>query len=158
MTDGARQRSSTAGSAKDAVAEKESGGGVALKKEIGLVSACGIIVGKCRTVVTPIWNKPATGWKGLPDIICNDTHSYPHILQPQSPLQACLSLGKYKVWVKLGIVWHKFGLLPVLHGHYDLWPKGFTEIRFHQSVGNREFFMSAWLFNTGSCALRHPQF
>lgn len=46
MTDGARQRSSTSGSAKDAVGEKESGGGVALKKEIGLVSACGIIVGK----------------------------------------------------------------------------------------------------------------
>ncbi|KAK1889609.1 Large neutral amino acids transporter small subunit 2 [Dissostichus eleginoides] len=44
MTDGARQRSSTSGSAKDADAE-ESGGGVALKKEIGLVSACGIIVG-----------------------------------------------------------------------------------------------------------------
>uniref|UniRef100_A0A3B3UWD0 Solute carrier family 7 member 8a n=1 Tax=Poecilia latipinna TaxID=48699 RepID=A0A3B3UWD0_9TELE len=44
MTDGPRQRSSTAGSAKDAAAEKESGG-VALKKEIGLVSACGIIVG-----------------------------------------------------------------------------------------------------------------
>lgn len=54
MTDGARQRSSTAGSAKDAAAAKESGGGVALKKEIGLVSACGIIVGKCWTVMTPI--------------------------------------------------------------------------------------------------------
>lgn len=65
MTDGARQRSSTAGSAKDAAAEKESGGGVALKKEIGLVSACGIIVGKCRTVMTPIWNKPATGVKKI---------------------------------------------------------------------------------------------
>uniref|UniRef100_A0A668U2R5 Uncharacterized protein n=1 Tax=Oreochromis aureus TaxID=47969 RepID=A0A668U2R5_OREAU len=45
MTDGPRQRSSTAGSAKDGAAVKESGGGVALKKEIGLVSACGIIVG-----------------------------------------------------------------------------------------------------------------
>uniref|UniRef100_A0A665V279 Solute carrier family 7 member 8a n=1 Tax=Echeneis naucrates TaxID=173247 RepID=A0A665V279_ECHNA len=44
MTDGPRQRSSTAGSAKDAAGE-ESGGKVALKKEIGLVSACGIIVG-----------------------------------------------------------------------------------------------------------------
>ncbi|MEQ2224770.1 Large neutral amino acids transporter small subunit 2 [Ilyodon furcidens] len=44
MTEGPRQRSSTAGSAKDAAAQKESGG-VALKKEIGLVSACGIIVG-----------------------------------------------------------------------------------------------------------------
>lgn len=48
MTDGPRQRSGTAGSAKDAASEKESGGGVALKKEIGLVSACGIIVGKCH--------------------------------------------------------------------------------------------------------------
>lgn len=47
MTDGARQRSSTAGSSKDAAEGKQSGGGVALKKEIGLVSACGIIVGKC---------------------------------------------------------------------------------------------------------------
>jgi len=48
MTDGARQRSSTSGSSKDAAGEKESGGGeVALKKEIGLVSACGIIVGQC---------------------------------------------------------------------------------------------------------------
>lgn len=45
MTDGPRQRSSTEGSAKDAAGEKESGG-VALKKEIGLVSACGIIVGE----------------------------------------------------------------------------------------------------------------
>lgn len=56
MTDGARQRSSTSGSAKDAAAEKESGGGVALKKEIGLVSACGIIVGECVTCEKPaIW-------------------------------------------------------------------------------------------------------
>lgn len=47
MTDGARQRSSTAGSSKDAAEGKQSGGAVALKKEIGLVSACGIIVGKC---------------------------------------------------------------------------------------------------------------
>ncbi|CAB1351533.1 unnamed protein product [Coregonus sp. 'balchen'] len=48
MTDGPRQRGSSAASGGDAVAEsgKESGGGgVALKKEIGLVSACGIIVG-----------------------------------------------------------------------------------------------------------------
>ncbi|KAM7366362.1 hypothetical protein PAMP_015809 [Pampus punctatissimus] len=44
MTDGPRQRGSTSGSAKDAAGEKDSGG-VALKKEIGLVSACGIIVG-----------------------------------------------------------------------------------------------------------------
>lgn len=47
MTDGARQRSSTAGSSKDAADGKQSGSDVALKKEIGLVSACGIIVGKC---------------------------------------------------------------------------------------------------------------
>lgn len=47
MTDGARQRSSTAGSSKDAADGKQSGSNVALKKEIGLVSACGIIVGKC---------------------------------------------------------------------------------------------------------------
>lgn len=47
MTDGARQRSSTAGSSKDGAEGKQSGAGVALKKEIGLVSACGIIVGKC---------------------------------------------------------------------------------------------------------------
>lgn len=47
MTDGARQRSSTAGSSKDAAEGKQSGGAVALKKEIGLVSACGIIVGEC---------------------------------------------------------------------------------------------------------------
>uniref|UniRef100_G3Q627 Solute carrier family 7 member 8a n=1 Tax=Gasterosteus aculeatus aculeatus TaxID=481459 RepID=G3Q627_GASAC len=45
MTDGARKRSGTSGSAGDAAGEKDSGGGVALKKEIGLVSACGIIVG-----------------------------------------------------------------------------------------------------------------
>ncbi|CAB1345366.1 unnamed protein product [Coregonus sp. 'balchen'] len=47
MTNGPRQRGSAAASSGDAVAEsgKESGGGVALKKEIGLVSACGIIVG-----------------------------------------------------------------------------------------------------------------
>lgn len=47
MTDGPRQRSSTAGSCKDAAPGKQSGDAVALKKEIGLVSACGIIVGKC---------------------------------------------------------------------------------------------------------------
>lgn len=46
MTDGARKRSGTSGSAGDAAGEKDSGGGVALKKEIGLVSACGIIVGE----------------------------------------------------------------------------------------------------------------
>ncbi|CAL9701662.1 unnamed protein product [Knipowitschia caucasica] len=45
MSDGPRQRSSTTGSSKDAAGAEESGGGVALKKEIGLVSACGIIVG-----------------------------------------------------------------------------------------------------------------
>lgn len=50
MTDGARQRSSTAGSSKDAAEGKQSEDGVALKKEIGLVSACGIIVGKCVKV------------------------------------------------------------------------------------------------------------
>lgn len=50
MTNGPRQRGSAAASSGDAVSEsgKESGGGVALKKEIGLVSACGIIVGKCQ--------------------------------------------------------------------------------------------------------------
>lgn len=46
MSDGPRQRSSASGSSKDAGGEQRSGGGVALKKEIGLVSACGIIVGK----------------------------------------------------------------------------------------------------------------
>ncbi|KAF0029201.1 hypothetical protein F2P81_018306 [Scophthalmus maximus] len=47
MTDGARQRSSTAGSSAKGAGDGDaaSGGGVALKKEIGLVSACGIIVG-----------------------------------------------------------------------------------------------------------------
>lgn len=45
MSDGPRQRSSTSGSSKDAAGEKGSEGGVALKKEIGLVSACGIIIG-----------------------------------------------------------------------------------------------------------------
>uniref|UniRef100_A0A8C8F104 Solute carrier family 7 member 8a n=1 Tax=Oncorhynchus tshawytscha TaxID=74940 RepID=A0A8C8F104_ONCTS len=48
MTDGPRQRGCSAASGGDAGSEsgKESGeGGVALKKEIGLVSACGIIVG-----------------------------------------------------------------------------------------------------------------
>lgn len=60
MTDGARQRSSTAGSSKDAADGKESGSAVALKKEIGLVSACGIIVGKCAKVRIP----EATKWKG----------------------------------------------------------------------------------------------
>lgn len=49
MTDGPRQRGCSAASGGDAGPEsgKESGeGGVTLKKEIGLVSACGIIVGK----------------------------------------------------------------------------------------------------------------
>jgi len=55
MTDGPRQRSSGGGGGDaDAAAAAPGGGGgggggggVALKKEIGLVSACGIIVGKC---------------------------------------------------------------------------------------------------------------
>lgn len=47
MSDGPRQRGSASGSAKDAAEEPAAGGGgVALKKEIGLVSACGIIVGE----------------------------------------------------------------------------------------------------------------
>ena len=49
MADGPRQRGSASGSSGDAAAPgaaKDGGGGVALKKEIGLVSACGIIVGK----------------------------------------------------------------------------------------------------------------
>ena len=53
MTDGPRQRGSASGSSGDAAAPgaaKDGGGGVALKKEIGLVSACGIIVGKCPVI------------------------------------------------------------------------------------------------------------
>ncbi|XP_076145362.1 solute carrier family 7 member 8a [Alosa pseudoharengus] len=47
MSDGPRQRGSAASASGDAQSDsgKDSGGGVALKKEIGLVSACGIIVG-----------------------------------------------------------------------------------------------------------------
>uniref|UniRef100_A0A667Z4A6 Large neutral amino acids transporter small subunit 2 n=1 Tax=Myripristis murdjan TaxID=586833 RepID=A0A667Z4A6_9TELE len=47
MTEGPRQRVSASGSGGDAAIKsgKDSGGAVALKKEIGLVSACGIIVG-----------------------------------------------------------------------------------------------------------------
>lgn len=53
MSDGPRQRAGTAVSSGDAPSEsgKDSGGGVALKKEIGLVSACGIIVGKFKSVM-----------------------------------------------------------------------------------------------------------
>lgn len=53
MSDGPRQRGSTATSSGDAPADsgKDSGGGVALKKEIGLVSACGIIIGKFKDVM-----------------------------------------------------------------------------------------------------------
>lgn len=53
MTDGPRQRSSTAGSSKDAADGNQSGSTVALKKEIGLVSACGIIIGKCTKAGIP---------------------------------------------------------------------------------------------------------
>ncbi|XP_048092554.1 solute carrier family 7 member 8a [Alosa alosa] len=47
MSDGPRQRGSAASASGDAQSDsgKDSGGAVALKKEIGLVSACGIIVG-----------------------------------------------------------------------------------------------------------------
>lgn len=62
MTDGPRQRSSTAGSSKDAAGE-ESGGGVALKKEIGLVSACGIIVGKSSSWFLPELRLPCDLWR-----------------------------------------------------------------------------------------------
>lgn len=56
MTEGPRQRSSTgpnpserSGSASDA--GKDAGVGVKLQKEIGLVSACGIIIGKLFHVI-----------------------------------------------------------------------------------------------------------
>lgn len=54
MEKGARHRNNTeknhpGGSESEAGPESGSGGGgVALKKEIGLVSACGIIVGECN--------------------------------------------------------------------------------------------------------------
>uniref|UniRef100_A0A672S1B3 Uncharacterized protein n=1 Tax=Sinocyclocheilus grahami TaxID=75366 RepID=A0A672S1B3_SINGR len=53
MTDGPRQRGSAAPStSEDGAADtgKAAGQSVALKKEIGLVSACGIIVGECSVV------------------------------------------------------------------------------------------------------------
>lgn len=54
MTDGPRQRGSAAPStSEDAAADTGNAAGqssVALKKEIGLVSACGIIVGECSVV------------------------------------------------------------------------------------------------------------
>lgn len=73
MTDGARQRSSTAGSSRDAAEGTQSGGGVALKKEIGLVSACGIIVGKCAKV------------------------RYIHGPVPQSATRVCVCVAEFRV-------------------------------------------------------------
>lgn len=56
MEDGARRRGgSEKGSASP---DKSEGGGVALKKEIGLLSACGIIVGEWGfwwDVILPVW-------------------------------------------------------------------------------------------------------
>ena len=49
MSDGPRKRGASGGDPQPEPAAKDpggGGGGVALKKEIGLVSACGIIVGK----------------------------------------------------------------------------------------------------------------
>lgn len=48
MSEGPRKRSSTGGGgeAERPDAAKAAGAGVALKKQIGLVSACGIIIGK----------------------------------------------------------------------------------------------------------------
>lgn len=62
MEKGARHRNNPAknhpgGSSSDTSPQAEAGsgggGGVALKKEIGLVSACGIIVGESRSSMTP---------------------------------------------------------------------------------------------------------
>lgn len=61
MEKGARQRNNTSKnhpgeSGSDTSPEAEAGsggGGVALKKEIGLVSACGIIVGESRSRTPP---------------------------------------------------------------------------------------------------------
>lgn len=61
MEKGARHRNNPAknhpgGSSPDTSPQAEAGsggGGVALKKEIGLVSACGIIVGESRSSTTP---------------------------------------------------------------------------------------------------------
>ncbi len=54
MTDGPRQRGSAApSSSEDVAADTGNAAGqssVGLKKEIGLVSACGIIVGECPVV------------------------------------------------------------------------------------------------------------
>lgn len=73
MTDGARQRSSTARSAKPDAAnagQESGGGGVALKKEIGLVSACGIIVGEYLSTCR---DKRARG------IVCDPSRAYRNV-------------------------------------------------------------------------------
>lgn len=53
MEKGARHRNSTEnnhpGASESETGPGEGEGGVALKKEIGLVSACGIIVGECNS-------------------------------------------------------------------------------------------------------------
>lgn len=90
MTDGPRQRSSTSGSAKDAASEKESGGGVALKKEIGLVSACGIIVGKCVTIFTSIETTPPYGETNLPN------RPYSRSTLPPLSAAACSTLNEHE--------------------------------------------------------------
>lgn len=64
MEKGARHRNNTGknhpgGSESEASPESSAGGGVALKKEIGLVSACGIIVGESNSFphrpLLPVW-------------------------------------------------------------------------------------------------------
>lgn len=58
MTEGPKKRSSSSGQSETEDSQSDAGketgsSGVALKKEIGLVSACGIIVGKSVCVVVP---------------------------------------------------------------------------------------------------------
>lgn len=87
MTDGARQRSSTAGSSKDAADGKQSGSNVALKKEIGLVSACGIIVGKCAKSQINLSHKVRRDGGG------ESTGRWVHALASVRQGNACTRLG-----------------------------------------------------------------
>lgn len=58
MEKGTRHRNYTEknhpGGSESETGPREGEGGVALKKEIGLVSACGIIVGECNSSFPPL--------------------------------------------------------------------------------------------------------
>lgn len=101
MTDGPRQRGGAAASGGGDGAEAAGESSVALKKEIGLVSACGIIIGKCciirfgltLCISMVVLGKGASKYYSSLVVVCNRQSS---CLENH---QCVLENGVHKLWV-----------------------------------------------------------